>query len=66
MINFVKAGRNKKCHYSWEACSEPWEQLGFLNIYDFLVRFWRIFMHISSPINRSSNFCNVSYILEKI
>ena len=36
MINFVDAGRNKNCHYSWEACSGPWEQLGFLNCYDFL------------------------------
>jgi hypothetical protein len=31
MINFVEAGRNTKCHYSWEVCAGPWVQLGFLN-----------------------------------
>jgi len=36
MINFVDAGRNKNCHCIWEACAGPWEQLGFLNCYDFL------------------------------
>ena len=25
----------KKCNSSWEVCAGPWEQLGFLNIYDF-------------------------------
>jgi hypothetical protein len=36
MINFVDAGRNTECNYSWEACAGPWEQLEFLNISDLL------------------------------
>jgi hypothetical protein len=36
MVNFVDVGINTKCHYSWEACAGPWDQLGFLNSYEFL------------------------------
>jgi len=35
MINIVDAVRNKICYCTWEACTGPWEQLGFLNNYDF-------------------------------
>ena len=55
MINVVDAGRNKNFHCIWEACARTWEQLGFLNSYNYFHDSVGD-VYISRPINRSFIF----------